>query len=191
MQNISKKDLQSTLQEEQQAKGKITRKSSSRKAADGKEQSINLFYVCDNERKDASQKYLQSLSGVFEMWREIDIDFSEMERITANFTRLALSENEDGNKYKYHITEGRKDFGILDYYPTNLEQFAEVFGAARLVLKEQRVAAQEKEREQRAAEKEQQTISGASTETLATALTIEQLQAALAAAQAAAKKGKK
>lgn len=182
---ISSKDLVTALKEEQQASGKISRKSTSRKTQDGKEQAFSLFYVCDKERKSASANFLATLKPVWQAYKQTSERAAKIaayiESKTDNFTTLVLPESESGDKYKRHIVVGRKQFGVLEYFPTNEEQLLEVLSACRLLLKEERVAEQERERDRNKQERKQEVLESASEQ---------ELLAALAKIQAA-KKSKK
>jgi len=183
MANVNKKDLQQVINQEQQAAGKITRKSTTRKSENGKEQATNLFYVCDQERKDSHKLFMASLEKTFLALAQEQPDFyKQMEQFTNGCSLLLVSENEAGNKCKNHVTIGRKQFGVLDYYPTNMEQLLVVLEGARLAIKEQRVADQEREREQERERKQQQAVQQMSMEQLLAALTPEQLAMLQAAA---------
>lgn len=180
MANVNKKDLVAAIKEEHQASGKISRKSTSRKTQDGKEQAINLFYVCDQERKSASKKFLVTLKPVWQAYKQTSERAAKIaayiESKTNNFTSLVLPENENGDKYKNQVKVGRKNFGVLDYFPTNEEQLLEVLAACRLLLKEERVSQQEQEREQAKQERKQEVLESASEQELLAALA--KLQAA-------------
>lgn len=175
MQTLSK-DLKQVYKLETSS-GKISRKfKTTTDKTTGKETATNLVYVCDTERKAAFIRLIVSLRHTIESAKQDKPnECALIENWTNGLRLLLVSENETENKCKKHITIGRKTFGVLEYYPTTLEQLIEVIAAARLALKEYRIAQQEKQRETARAEK---AVS------LAESLTIEQLQAIIAAKQA-------
>ena len=170
------KDLQQVYKLET-GSGKISRKfKTTTDKTTGTETASNLVYVCDAERKSAFIRLIVSLRRTIENAKqEKPSETALIENWTNGLRLLLVSENETENKCKQHITIGRKTFGVLEYYPTTVEQLIEVVSAARLALKEYRIAQQEKERETARAER---------AVTLAESLTIEQLQAIIAAKQA-------
>lgn len=172
----STKDLQQVFKLETGG-GKISRKfKTTTDKTTGKKTASNLVYVCDAERKSAFIRLIVSLRRTIENAKqEKPSETALIENWTNGLRLLLVSENETENKCKQHITIGRKTFGVLEYYPTTVEQLIEVVSAARLALKEYRIAQQEKERETARAER---AVS------LAESLTIEQLQAIIAAKQA-------
>lgn len=183
MAQVTKKDLVAAINEERQASGKITRKSSTRKNENGKEEATNLYYVCDRERKLAFKRFIGSISDTIGTLEREQPEFSKLvAQFTNELTQLLVSENENGNKCKNHVTIGRKQFGVLDYYPTNMEQLLVVLEGARLAIKENRVAQQEQQREQERERKQQQAVQQMSMEQLLAALTPEQLAMLQAAA---------
>jgi len=172
MKKLNKADIKAAIESEKSRNnknGKVTRNASSRKVGE-REQSYNLFWVCDSERKHNSCAYLESKEqAIKDLFGD---DYQTASDLTQGFTLLLASESETGDKYKNHIDIGRKVFGSLDYFPCNLEGLLTVFEGARLALKELRVAA---EQQQRAAVAEQNRQAAAAS------LSIEQLQEILAA----------
>lgn len=185
MSQIKKKDLEQ-IQAADRKRGTLKRQSKTVKNSDGNDITGNLFYVVDDERKAASREYLAMMLPVLKAFKAADPKgYKFLNGITLGFNQLVKAENETGNLYNVHRQFGRKTFGTLDYYPTDLEGLLLVLGGAYAAVKEERIAKAEIKRQAAAQKREKDTISGASTETLAAALSIEQLQAALAAAQAA------
>ena len=186
MANVTKKDLVQVQAAERQ-RGTLKRNSATVKNSDGNDITGNLFYVVDDTRKQASREYLYMMLPVLKAYKAVNPKgYETLKGITLGFTQLVKAENETNNLYKIHREFGRKSFGTLDYFPYNDESMLLVLGSAYAAVKEERIAKAEISRKANAQKREKDTISNASTETLAQALSIEQLQAALAKAQAAA-----
>lgn len=167
------KDVANLVASETSKAGKITRKSKTRKADNGSEQAYCLYWVTDAERQQAFKDFISNKAAntIAGLKADFPDEIADVIRWTDNFRYLLASESETNDKYKSHVTIGRKAFGVLDYCPISLEGLFTVFEGARLAIKEQRVAELEKQREQ---QREQVRLDKASE------LTIEQLQAILA-----------
>ena len=186
MAQVTKKDLEQS-QAADRKRGTLKRQSKTVKNSDGNDITGNLYYIVDDERKAASREYLAMMLPVLKAYKAVNPQgYETLKGITLGFTQLVKAENETENLYNVHRHFGRKTFGTLDYFPTDDEGLLLVLGNAYAAVKEERIAKAEIKRQANAQKREKETISNASTETLAQSLSIEQLQAALAAAQAKA-----
>ena len=191
MSQIKKKDLEQS-QAADRKRGSLKRQSKTVKNSDGNDITGNLFYLVDNERKAASREYLSTMLPVLKAFKASDIKgYKSLMDITKAFTQLVKAENETENLYKVQRHFGRKTFGTLDYFPTDLEGLLLVISGCYAAIKEIRIADAEIARKAASQKREKETVSSASDETLLDALTPERLQALLKKAKAQSKKAGK
>lgn len=189
--DIKKKDLEQS-QAADRKRGTLKRQSKTVKNSDGNDITGNLFYVVDAERKASSREYLSTLLPVLKAFKAADIQgYKSLMDITKAFTQLVKAENETENLYKVQRHFGRKTFGTLDYYPTDLEGLLLVISGCYAAIKEMRIADAEITRKAASQKREKETVSNASDETLLDALTPERLETLLKKAKAQAKKAGK
>lgn len=189
--DIKKKDLEQS-QAADRKRGTLKRQSKTVKNSDGNDITGNLFYVVDAERKASSREYLSTMLPVLKAFKAADgKGYKSLMDITKAFTQLVKAENETENLYKVQRHFGRKTFGTLDYYPTDLEGLLLVISGCYAAIKEMRIADAEIARKAASQKREKETVSSASDETLLDALTPERLEALLKKAKAAAKKAGK
>ena len=194
MAQVTKKDLEQS-QAADRKRGTLKRQSKTVKNSDGNDITGNLFYVVDDERKASSREYLSIMLPVLKAFKAADEKgYKSLMDITKSFTQLVRTENETENLYKVQRHFGRKTFGTLDYYPTDLEGLLLVISGCYAAIKEMRIADAEIARKAASQKREKETVSSASDETLTDVLSLERLEALLkakkAAIKAAEKKGK-
>lgn len=194
MAKVTKKDLEQS-QAADRKRGTLKRQSKTVKNSDGNDITGNLYYIVDNERKAASREYLSTMLPVLKAFKAADTKgYQSLMDITKSFTQLVKAENETENLYKVQRHFGRKTFGTLDYFPTDLEGLLLVISGCYAAVKEMRISDAEIKRQAAAQKREKDTVSNASDETLADVLSLERLEALLkakkAAIKAAEKKGK-
>ena len=191
MAKVTKKDLEQS-QAADRKRGSLKRQSKTVKNSDGNDITGNLYYIVDDERKAASSEYLSTMLPVLKAFKAADTKgYQSLMDITKSFTQLVKAENETENLYKVQRHFGRKTFGTLDYYPTDLEGLLLVISGCYAAIKEMRIADAEIARKAASQKREKETVSSASDETLLDALTPERLEVLLKKAKAQAKKAGK